>query len=253
MRNCISNRVSIDLNGVTVDTYYFAWSSINQSGSLDLHSLCRAEEDYAETFSSWPLKQRVRLSYAFLRETLAQHLHVAPKAITLRRDSLGKLYLDESSGQTPAFSLSRSSDGVLVAIAGVGRLGVDIEERGQSGTNFNDLSRAWSSAEVTLLKSISENDLPNAICRGWVIKEAVLKADGRGFGVDPKLVDTARYMARPTNQELRCIIEFAGTAFQVCQFNSGDRFVAVASSDRRSSGLCRSDTRTYVERASAEA
>lgn len=84
---------------------------------------------------------------------------------------------DHAAPRTPGFTLSVShaADLVVVAVApGAGTLGVDIEQDA-AAERTSDLGRLFPSSAAPDLA-------------GWTRIEAVIKADGRGIGIDPREV-----------------------------------------------------------------
>ncbi|MDR2821018.1 MAG: 4'-phosphopantetheinyl transferase superfamily protein [Desulfovibrio sp.] len=75
--------------------------------------------------------------------------------------------------------------GIVVAAAGEScRIGVDVEP--ESGLNLNDIRRALSLSEIDRVR---RQRLPASLVSCWTAKEAVLKADGRGFAAAGALRD----------------------------------------------------------------
>jgi len=128
---------------------------------------------------------------------------------TLRCSRLGKDLL--FGEQAPSVSFSRTGSRAVVAVSNLARIGVDIEERGES-------AQWYSIAEIVDAKDwpaacSSNNDRAGWICRQFVIKEALLKGIGvglqfplhaikLGFSAEGTAVykkTTGRTQARPTN------------------------------------------------------
>ncbi len=97
----------------------------------------------------------------------------------------------EVVGTPIEFSVSSSGGRAVVAIADT-RVGVDIEIDDARGSLAPELPRTvLAPQEWALLESLPDADRARTFLQMWVAKEAVLKADGRGLSVDPRLVDTS--------------------------------------------------------------
>jgi 4'-phosphopantetheinyl transferase len=94
-----------------------------------------------------------------------------------QRTANGRPYL---SAMALDFNISHSGNLVVIAFSD-GRVGLDIEEL--SILPFEDFDRVFDSIEW---KYIGRN--PDFFFQFWTIKEAVMKADGRGFGLDPRQI-----------------------------------------------------------------
>lgn len=82
------------------------------------------------------------------------------------------------------FNIAHTSGMAICAITNNGRIGVDIEKI--RDFNINDCKQIFSAEEWDEM-----NSLPNKLhefYRLWTLKEAVTKADGQGFYVDPSKV-----------------------------------------------------------------
>ncbi|MDR2410236.1 MAG: 4'-phosphopantetheinyl transferase superfamily protein [Bacteroidales bacterium] len=80
------------------------------------------------------------------------------------------------------FSISHSGNMSICAINTIGQIGIDIEEL-VTTINLCDFSLMFSPSELRTIK-----DSNNPICCFydlWTTKESVMKADGRGFTINP--------------------------------------------------------------------
>jgi 4'-phosphopantetheinyl transferase len=88
----------------------------------------------------------------------------------------------------PHYSLSfSSSDNISIAAASrVSYIGVDIERLRPVGNSLELATRFFQSSEVAYLATVPESELDIEFLRFWTIKEACLKAIGKGiiYGLD---------------------------------------------------------------------
>lgn len=71
-------------------------------------------------------------------------------------------------------------------------VGIDAELADNGGGLGEDVARRLLSAqEATDFARLSHRDASGALLRAWTVKEAVLKASGRGLSIDPRRVSTS--------------------------------------------------------------
>jgi 4'-phosphopantetheinyl transferase len=133
------------------------------------------------------VEDRVRFAGArsALRALLAARLGLAPDSVPLAHGNNGKPVLD------PAFELhfnvSHSGAEGLLAISDAGAVGVDVE-RHRADIDYRGIAeRMFAAAEVSELDGLDDAEARHRFYRGWVYKEAVLKALALGIGSDTKI------------------------------------------------------------------
>ncbi len=86
------------------------------------------------------------------------------------------------------FNLSHSGGVVACALSAELRVGLDVERVHAIGAD--DLARVLTDGERAAIAAAAD---PSAeTCRIWTFKEAVVKADGRGVGIDLQRIDSRR-------------------------------------------------------------
>jgi 4'-phosphopantetheinyl transferase len=141
-----------------------------------------AEFIHAEDGSGF---SRVRGS---LRIVLGAYLGASPALIEIRASSDGKPFLTPDQGRGLAFSVSHSSRTALFAISRQERTGVDVEDL-PLRFDFDDVvDLTFSATEAAIMRSCAPADRAQCFLRGWTRKEAMAKAAGSGFLIDPKLI-----------------------------------------------------------------
>ena len=93
----------------------------------------------------------------------------------IKKTSEGKPFLPDG----PSFNLSHSGDYVILGVS-EHEVGVDIEQ-----VRTYDERVAQRCFTEDELKWLKEQDNPDAFFKLWTVKEAIVKADGRGFGISP--------------------------------------------------------------------
>lgn len=94
----------------------------------------------------------------------------------LERNKYGRPFL---SGM-PDFNLSHCDGLVVCAVASEGQLGIDVEN--VRSVSFDDFRSQFSDKEWGAIHRDSEPD--RHFFRLWTLKESLVKADGRGLGLD---------------------------------------------------------------------
>ena len=129
----------------------------------------------------------------------------------------------------PPFSVSHSKGMAVLAVAGeeahaetdaaIRQLGVDVEKIRER--NLSVAKRAFTQSERQWLEE--SRDLPEELerfYRLWTLKEAVMKADGRGLGLDPLSFETAGLMQGR-------VLELEGNRWIAFSQRVGDHMISV--------------------------
>lgn len=113
-----------------------------------------------------------------LRWLLARGLGVAPQTLSFGREPHGKPYLPDHPLR---FNLSHSGDCLLVALAWDGRLGVDVEQVRVLPRMAALAGRCFAPQEYQTWQAAGAR--ADDFFRLWTLKEAFVKADGRGLAL----------------------------------------------------------------------
>ena len=113
---------------------------------------------------------------AALRDVLGTALDLAPSEIAIVVDASGRPSLDSSHRASLDFNVSHAGDHALIAWAGTGRVGVDIESCNRT-TDWRALTaEVCAAAEAAYLDGLPPGVRADAFMRVWSAKEALLKA-----------------------------------------------------------------------------
>lgn len=96
--------------------------------------------------------------------------------LDIKYNDYGKPYIE---GFPFSFNISHSSNIVICGFSDEGEIGVDIEEI--RNVDIEEYHQVLNPSEYQMLKSGQTEDF----FRLWTIKEAVMKAEGKGFYMDP--------------------------------------------------------------------
>lgn len=144
--------------------------------------LSRAEKERAASFRFPADCRRYVCMHGALRRILSGCLGIRAEEIDFRAGTCGKPGLPGG----PEFNISASGDRGLIAIARV-PVGVDIEAVDRRKFAPEMVAEAFGSGEREAFK---RGDPAETFLRGWVRKESVVKALGRGLSWPLKLVDS---------------------------------------------------------------
>ena len=130
-------------------------------------------------------RRRFSLCRAALRSILCGRLGCRNEELSFGASDRGKPFAVVLGERSDArFNISHSGDHGLIAIAGAGRVGVDLEER-ISKRNLDGLIEAVAGPEERAeLATVQGIDRLRLFYRIWTFKEALIKALGTGFSTD---------------------------------------------------------------------
>ena len=158
---------------------------------------CRAAEAWLDEGECERARRLVRPSdrvaytaaHAALRGLLAAHCGERPWLLRFAIGPAGKPQLDRSAHPgAPQFNLSHSGAHALVALGTRAPVGIDLEVLAHAQEHAGELSNVFCPQEQQEIASLPLAERSLASLRCWTRKEAVLKAVGCGFQVEPTLL-----------------------------------------------------------------
>lgn len=153
---------------------------LSQARPPDPGELSPAEQARGNRRRSEVDRSRFAASHAALRRLLATRTGTEPARLRLEEGPHGRPIVPGG----PAFSMSHTGDLWLCAIADGCELGIDGEQL-REVPEARDIAERWfTRAERERLASEEARGVRGAFLRGWVRKEAFLKALGVGFSVE---------------------------------------------------------------------
>jgi 4'-phosphopantetheinyl transferase len=146
--------------------------------------LSAAERARADRFVKPVDARRYVQAHCAVRRILGAALEVEPERLEFLISDAGKPSLVPASSFD--FSLSHSGPLALIATSNARRVGVDIEVR-RPMNDLGGVARLLMSAqELHAFEIAGPHEQQSAFFDLWTRKEALLKATGRGFLVDPR-------------------------------------------------------------------
>lgn len=154
--------------------------------------LSEGERARADRFRGARLRERFVAAHGVLRVLLGARAGCDPAL--LRFDTSGEPHgkprlAAPASARAIPFNLSHAGGLALLAIGGPDEVGVDLE----AVEALPDLARVGESVytprELAALRALPPERSVESWYRLWTRKEAALKAVGKGFGIDPRLLE----------------------------------------------------------------
>ena len=141
-------------------------------------SLSPEERERSQRYLAPRKKSDFILGRGFLRAVLALYTGGTGREINLITRSEGKPALP---GDPLGFNLSHSGEIFLIAVAGSGEVGVDIQEIYPISNPSRLAEKYFSAAENRQLAEVLPDQAREAFFNCWVRKEAYLKGQGTGL------------------------------------------------------------------------
>jgi len=127
-----------------------------------------------------------------LREILALYLNASPGRLSFGYGAHGKPFLVGDEHSTLRFNVSHSLDAMLLAITHLREVGVDVEGVRNIGLVMDEIGdTVLSEPEKQALARFDGEDKRTNFLRFWTLKEAFIKADGRGMSLPLKRIDVS--------------------------------------------------------------
>lgn len=135
------------------------------------------------TFAAPPhFRESSRRARAILLWLASKYVRKAPDELEMGYGEGGKPYFIKLASF--GFSLSHTRDWVAIAFAGNRSVGVDIELCSRSVDAAALATRYFHKSEAEYLRGVPDGEKQREFLRLWVLKEAAVKAWGRGIARD---------------------------------------------------------------------
>jgi 4'-phosphopantetheinyl transferase len=141
-------------------------------------SLASEERSRATTLAPNSARRFI-VARGILRELLAGYTGSAPEKLRFRYGGSGKPSLEDR--EDIHFNISHSADLGLFAFSPDRPVGVDVENERPVRRLLDVAQRFMSEAELRSLVDTAPDERNTAFLRSWVVREARLKAEGRGI------------------------------------------------------------------------
>lgn len=148
-------------------------------------------------------RREFALCRAALRVALAERLGCAADRLSFGHLEHGKPFARVDGRRVDiGFNVSHSGRHGLIALAAHDWLGIDVEERVPRRDLEGIGSLVYGPAERRLLASAEGNEKVHLFFRLWSMKEALIKAIGTGFSLNPSRFEVPEAMLRGARSSL---------------------------------------------------
>lgn len=176
--------------------------------------LSQEELKRADRFVKLDDQRRFRAAHASVRQILGQYLNEPPLSLVFGANATGKPFLRGPDGpHRVAFSLAHSGQYGLLAVTRGREIGVDIEIEHKLDDLAGMARQVMSPAEFESFRSTAGHLAGETFFGLWTRKEALLKAMGTGFSIDPRDINLGL-----VNRE--AVITFRGTTWSVASLET---------------------------------
>src|ERR1043165_4646913 len=121
------------------------------------------------------------VSRGLMRTVLGSYLGCPPTDVEFTVNAHGKPILRPVGVGGIQFNLSHSGGAAALAVALNREVGIDIEDRSRCVEYVPLAERFFTHSEAQHLRSIPDGDVSNAFFATWTLKEAFVKAIGKGL------------------------------------------------------------------------
>jgi 4'-phosphopantetheinyl transferase len=129
-------------------------------------------------------RQAYFAAHALARAMLSGQMSRPPSSCRFATNAHGKPEVLREPGTPPLrFNLSHTRGLVAVALTLEHDVGIDVELVDAKRFSFDLAARTFAPAEVDLLRATPAADQPAALFAIWTLKEAIIKAMGRGLSM----------------------------------------------------------------------
>ena len=163
-------------------------------------SLSSRELERAARFHRPLDRERFAAAHGIARAILGEYTGIAPGKVHFDHDPSGKPFIDHPDfASTLGFNMSHSGAEALYAVSLGRSIGVDIELVDPNLIDEDTSKQITAPNERAMLDGLEPGARIEALFRLWVLKEAFLKARGRGLSIPPVAVDVSAAFRRPTH------------------------------------------------------
>jgi 4'-phosphopantetheinyl transferase len=175
----------------TVELRWLAVQRLTASDRVALHAvLDPAEQARAARFRDPRDRHAYTAAHALARGLLARHLQRDAAALRFVVGPHGKPRLADTDGAAPLhFNLTHTREVVAVALSRGPEVGVDVEALDAPGLDLHALPDVLTPAEARHLRTLAPAQRADAAAAVWTLKEATVKASGRGLDSALQAID----------------------------------------------------------------
>jgi len=165
-------------------------TSVSEEEIREFRAILSVEErSRADRFVFQADRDRFVASHALMRMKLGEYCNVRPEHLTFGTGQHGKPYLMEPDSPFQ-FNLSHSGFLAMLAVVRNHPCGIDVELMRTKIDDAAIAERFFSKRECESLRSLPAAQRRHGFFRSWAVKEAILKAAGKGLTQPLSSIDT---------------------------------------------------------------
>lgn len=168
-----------------VDLWYVYQDRIADPGLLDRYQATLSEDETVrwQRFLFEKDRHRFLIARAMLRDVLSRYARREPQSLAFQYNEHGKPSLQEPAGLPIRFNLSHSGGLAVCAVTTAYDVGVDVETPERPTDVISLARRYFAASEVQDLGSWSAEEQKSVFFEFWTLKEAYIKARGKGLSI----------------------------------------------------------------------
>ena len=159
-----------------------SWAEVQDEVGEGLSALSDVERERLSQISHGPTARIHVSTRRLVRRTLSEVLGREAASFRFGTEAKGRPYLVGSGEGWVDFNVAHARSLVVMAWCRRGRVGVDIEPVDREVDHELVARRFFHAREVEALADLDDEARPRRFMALWVLKEAWMKADGRGIG-----------------------------------------------------------------------
>ena len=146
--------------------------------------LCDSEKKRHRRFLFEKDRDQFLIAHALVRNVLSRYANVEPADWRFQFGPHGKPAISEAQNAADLrFNLSHCDGLSVCGVACQREIGVDCENTGRSPDYLGMARRFFSSAESSVIESLPADERKDAFFDFWTLKEAYIKAEGKGLSI----------------------------------------------------------------------
>lgn len=144
--------------------------------------LSAAEHAKIEHFQFPADRKTYLVTRALVRVVLSKYSSLAPAAWRFEKNAYGRPRVAKDCVPNPIhFNISHTRELVICAVASTEEIGVDTESLSRREITLELAERYFAASEVDAIKALPGQDQHQRLLEHWTLKEAYIKARGRGL------------------------------------------------------------------------
>ena len=174
-------------------------------------------------------QRRFALCRAALRDVLCRYINCSNEQLALVTAKHGKPFAEvDGKPVSTSFNVTHSGQHGLVAVAPKGRLGVDIEEGAPRRRLQGLIEAVFSPGEQAEFEDLDESGKLRLFFRLWTLKEALVKAHGKGLSMKVSEIEIPVAMRRGAMSSTCRFPQLPGATWHLENIGTDDFAAAVA-------------------------